>query len=116
MVFEKENPHNIGMFPNDSARQIIRYVIHTEKEGKQFKKVLWNKILGYKYDEEKSKMECIFNQEYTYGHLKQIEYSDKQDKYSYFYEDRVVYGIQDLKTKDPNAFIRGVCFMIFILL
>lgn len=113
LIFEKENTHNVGIFPNESIKQVIRYATNVESDDKKVQQILLNKIFSYKLVYNDSKIDHSFEQKYTYGQQNYIKKDDEQDKYTYNYDNGVIYGIQKLKFKDSAEYIKGICFENF---
>lgn len=107
LVFEMENPHD-EFFSNNGQISTVRYSKTVDYENRKVQAALLTRIFK-RYFKEKA-LNNTFEQLFTYdlGHL--IPKDDRQDKYTYFFVDNVIYGVQEHDENQAKKHIRGVCF------
>lgn len=108
LVFVKEMPHNIGSLGNDAVKMAVSYLQNVVYSGKSVKQHLLNKIYNNHYKD--GELDYSFEQLYTYGGNRYINYKDTESKYTYIRNNSVVYGIDEYKQKGSINYLVGICF------
>ena len=108
LTFEREMPHSVSLFANDEVKMAIRYLQNLVYEGRNVKQSLLNKIYENSY--RSGKVDDTFEHTYTYGRPRFIKWNGSQDKYVYWKDNHVIYGINELTQDDLSNYFCGVCF------
>lgn len=107
IILEKESIHDT-MFSCGRDKLVLRYLKNVRYGSNKVEQQLLTKIYerGLKNDTITSE----FEQEYTYGLRCFIPRHDIQDKYIYFSNNTINYGINELIKKESVRFFNGICF------
>ncbi len=107
IILEKESIYDSN-FLCGRHKIIFRYLKNVRYGNNKVEQQLLTKI--YERNFKKEKMINEFEEEYTYGSRCFIPRHDSQDKYVYFSNNTVNYGINEIIKKDLFRFFNGICF------
>ena len=109
LVFEREMPNSVGdIFINDGVKMAVRYLQNLVYDGIEVKQSLLNRICENSYRNEK--VDDTFEQTYTYGRPRFVKWDGSQDKYIYWKDNNVIYGINELTQEGFCNYLHGICF------
>ena len=107
IILEKESVYD-SKFNNGRHKMIFRYLKNARHGNNKVEQQLLTKI--YEVDFKKNEKIMEYEQEYTYGLRSFIPCCDSQDKYVYFSNNTINYGINEIIKKDSFKFFNGICF------
>ena len=107
IILEKESTYDSN-FSNGRHKMIFRYLKNARHGNNKVEQQLLTKIYEANFKEDKKIME--YEQEYTYGLRSFIPCCDSQDKYVYFSNNTINYGINEIIKKDPSKVFNDICF------
>lgn len=107
IVFEKESFYD-SMFEDGRDKLTIKYLKQVRYGNSTVQQQLLTRI--YERGFNNGVITNEFEQEYTYGLRNFIPVCNNQDKYAYFTNDSISYGINEITKKGHCKFFNGICF------
>lgn len=107
IILEKKSVYD-SKFNNCKQKMIFKYLKNDRNGNNKLKQQLLTKI--YEVDFKKNEKIMEYEQEYAYGSRSFIPCCDSQDKYVYFSNNTISYGINEIRKNDSFKFFNGICF------
>lgn len=108
LIIEKEMPNSIHFFINDGEKFTVRYNKNILENDNMYNQPLLTKVFRHSFNGQKLGTKA-FERVFTYGLSNKIKTNDSQDKYFFYKNNDIIFGINNFKQRDICNYLRGIC-------